>query len=205
MISMTTEQLIQKCIDNDHVAWNEFVRRYKGLVTRSVRSKLKKLNVRLPGGEFHDIVQEIFLSIWEKGKLAGVRDISCVEAWLVIMALNKTFNYCKSKTFRTERGACSLDEEINRDKPWLTLGAVLPSAKFDTEKNIESNELKEMLEKEISGLNPRQQLALKLNIYDGKTQKDIAQIMNIPENTVGTMIKRSKDKIREALEPYIKE
>ena len=202
---MTTEQLIQKCIDKDHVAWDEFVRRYRGVVTRSVRYKLKRLNVRLPESEYHDIVQEVFLLIWEKDKLTGIRDINCINAWLAMLSVNKTFNYCKNKKFRLERAACSLDEDINSDNPGLNLGSILPSEKLNTEDSIRYNEMKNILETEIAHLNYKQKLALKLNIYDGKKQKDIAEIMKAPESTVATWLSVAKNSLKEKLGQYLKE
>jgi RNA polymerase sigma-70 factor (ECF subfamily) len=202
---MTTDQLIKKCVDRDHAAWDEFIKRYRSLVIRGVRYKLRKLNVRLPREDYNDIVQEIFLFIWEKNKLSGIRDAACVRSWLAMLSVNMTSNYCGRKVFKLGKGAVSLDEELSAQRPGLTLASILPSAKFNTKKTIESNELKEVLEKEISKLNVRQQLALKLNIYDGRTQKDIAGIMNIPENTVASLIKRAKTKLGESMSRYLKE
>jgi RNA polymerase sigma factor (sigma-70 family) len=200
---MTTEELIQKCIKKDYTAWNEFVRRYRALVIRGVRYKLKKLNVNLPSNEFHDIVQEIFLHIWEKEKLSSVKDAACVRGWLAMISVNMTFNYCKNKRFRLERDAWSLDKDICSDRPGVTLGTILPSLKLDNGKTLESNELGGLIEKEISKLSPKQQLALKLNLYEGKTQKDVARIMNVPESAVAALIKRGKDRLREGLKGYL--
>ncbi|MFQ5952102.1 MAG: RNA polymerase sigma factor [Candidatus Omnitrophota bacterium] len=202
---MTTEQLIQKCVNKDRAAWDEFVRRYQGLVARGVRYKLKRMNVNLPKEEFHDIVQEIFLFIWEKERLSRVRNTACIRSWLAMVSVNRTYNYCKNKIFRLERDALSLDEDLYRDRPGVTLGSLLPSGKLNTGKMLESREIKEMLEKEIAKLGDRQQLAFKLNLYDGKTQKDIAKIMSIPENTVATLIRRAKNRLRENLKKNLKE
>ncbi|MGB2600303.1 MAG: sigma-70 family RNA polymerase sigma factor [Candidatus Omnitrophota bacterium] len=200
---MTTEQLIKRCIDKDHGAWGEFVKRYQGLVTRGVRYKLKKLNINLPNSEFRDIVQEIFLYIWEKDKLSGIRDVSCIRAWLAMISVNRTFNYCKSKTFRMERNARSLDEDLSEDKPGRTLKSILPSTKLDNSKSIESNEIRKALEKGISKLSHKQQLALKLSLYDGRTQKEISRIMNEPENTIASHIKRGKEYLRKGLSDFL--
>ncbi|MFC1548377.1 hypothetical protein ACFL5E_00285 [Candidatus Omnitrophota bacterium] len=60
---METKELLQKCIEKDHDAWDTFIRQYSNLVTRSVRYKLNKLNANVPKSEYHDIVQEIFLAL----------------------------------------------------------------------------------------------------------------------------------------------
>jgi RNA polymerase sigma-70 factor (ECF subfamily) len=202
MYPMTTEQLIKKCIERDCRAWDEFIRLYQGLVVKSVRYKLKKLNLNLPRSEFCDIVQEIFLYIWEKDKLSGVKDASCVEAWLAMVSVNRTFNYCKNKAFRRERNAISLDEELCPDNPGISLGSVLSSDKLSTMKSLESGEIREAVEREMSKLDHRQQLALKFNLYEGKTQKDIAEIMHVPENTVASLISRGKKRLKKGLSEF---
>ena len=199
---MTTEQLIKRCIKKDRGAWDEFIKRYQGLVARSVRYKLRRLNLNLPKGEFCDIVQEVFLFIWEKDKLVGINDTVCIRAWLAMVSVNRTFNYCKNKSFRLERDAYSLDEEISQDKPGITLGSILASDKLSTEKSLESREISRAIEREISKLNHKQQLALKLNLYEEKTQRDIAAIMNIPKNTVATLIRRAKNQLKESLRDF---
>jgi RNA polymerase sigma-70 factor (ECF subfamily) len=200
---MTTEELLQRCIGKDTAAWDEFIRRYESLVTRSVSYKLNKLGRHLPKNETRDIVQEIFLLIWEKGKLSGVKNTACLKSWLVIVSVNATSNYCRRHLFKTGNNTFSLDERPFPESPDITLGSLLPSAKLDTAKTLESNELGKILKKEISKLGYRKRLSLKLNIYDGKKQKDIAQIMNIPEGTVATLISRAKNQLRKNLKDIL--
>ena len=199
---MTAKELLRGCIDRDAAAWDEFVRRYGGLVTRSVRYKLNKLGRHLPKNETRDIVQEIFLSIWEKGKLSGVKNTVSLKSWLVIVSLNATSNYCRRHVFKAG-GTLSLDESPFPGSPDAKLGSMIPSPKFNTAKMLEENELKSILKKEISKLEYRKQLALKLNIYDGKKQKDVAQIMNIPEGTAATLISRAKSQLRRSLKDIL--
>jgi len=67
---------------------------------------------------------------------------------------------------------------------------------------MESKEIQEIVERELDKLSYKQQLALKLSIYNCLKQKDIAEIMYMPENTVATLIKRAKDQVREGIEKY---
>lgn len=199
---MNTGELIKRCIDRDHAAWNEFVKRYESLLIRSVRYKLKKFNLSMSQVEFRDIVQEIFLAIWEEGKLSGIRDVGCLKNWLVMLSINRTSNYCRDKVFRKTKKTLSFEKSLSADAPGITLGSIIPSDRFDPEKAAESAEIREALEAEIEKLNYKQQLALKLNIYDGRKHGDIADIMNIPENTVTTLIHRAKDRVRGEMEKY---
>jgi RNA polymerase sigma-70 factor (ECF subfamily) len=197
---MEIRNLLQRCVQKDREAWNEFVRQYQGLVTRSVLYKLKKLNFPSRKQEYRDIVQEIFTSIWEKDKLSKLKNPNCLKGWLAIVSLNFTVNYCQRKVFKKAKRTFSLENELANESPGFTLSSILSSEKLRTEKMIEANELKSMINAEISKLVPKQQLALKLSIFDGKTQKDISSIMNVPGGTVATLISRAKKQLRARLE-----
>ncbi|MBU1127717.1 MAG: sigma-70 family RNA polymerase sigma factor [Candidatus Omnitrophica bacterium] len=201
---MSTEELLKKCIERDYEAWNDFIERYKSLVTRSVRYKLKKISVKMkmPRDEFRDIVQEIFLTIWEKNELARVRDAASLEGWLVMVSLNRTSNYCRGRIYAKPKNMVSLEADLFAGKPGISLKSMIPSACFNTVDMVESRELSELLKSEIDSLDHKQQLALKLNVYEHRKQKDISKIMNIPENTVATLVSRAKNRVREKMEEY---
>lgn len=203
MVLMTTAELLKRCIAKDRGAWDEFTGRFTPLVKRSVSYKLNKLNLGYSRDQVEDIAQEVFLLIWEKDKLSSVRDTSSLKGWLAIVSLNITSNYCKKHIFSSGGRLLSLDEAKNFDSPGSTLSEVLSSEKLSTLKTLEANELKEIIDKELSLLPAKQQLALKFNIYDGEKQHDIARIMNVPAGTVATLIKRGKETLREKLKIHL--
>jgi len=201
---MNTEELIKRCIDRDHTAWDIFVKRYKGLIIRSVRYKLKKNNADMPYDEYRDIVQEIFLEIWEKNRLSRINDISSLEKWLIMYSLNRTSNYWRDH-LRRSKATVSLDKDISGSQPEFTLASILPCNKHRGDKAAEYGDIREILEKEFEKLNDRQKVVLKLNLYHRKKQKDIASIMNIPQNTVSTLIRRAKNQVREGVGKYLEQ
>ncbi|MGB2601843.1 MAG: sigma-70 family RNA polymerase sigma factor [Candidatus Omnitrophota bacterium] len=197
---METRDLLLKCAKKDRKAWDEFFRQYESLVTRTVRYKLKKLNFRASKEEYRDIVQEIFISIWEKDKLSKVKNAAALKGWLAIVSLNFTANYCSRKAFKSAKNTFSLNTKLSQEDTGFTLESIVPAEKFNTEKMVESNEIRELVNSEISKLGPKQQLALKLNILDGRTQKDISSIMAVPEGTVATLISRAKKQVKANLQ-----
>lgn len=200
---MTTDELVKKCKEKDTSAWDEFTRRYTHLVKRSVLYKLRKLGLSYSKDEALDIVQEVFLLIWEKDKLTLLKSPSSLKGWLAIVSINITSNYCRKYLFRSQRDILSLNAPRGPEPGSATLEDLLSSDKLNTERTLEANELKRVLNEELSRLPQKQELALKFNIYDGEKQSDIARIMNIPEGTVATLIKRGKDTLRERLKSYL--
>jgi RNA polymerase sigma-70 factor (ECF subfamily) len=199
---MSIEELLQKCLSRDASSYDEFIRRYQRLVTRSVNYKLAKLNVRLVRNELEDIVQEIFFSIWDQNKLTGLKDPECLDSYLVMLSINATSNYCRTRELRQAEKTLSLDSLLYPEDNSISLGDIIPSPSLGTERMLNDNEISVTLEKEISELEPMEQLALKLNIYDGKKQKEIATIMALPEGSVATLIYRAKNRLKEKLKDF---
>jgi len=195
---MEIEALLKKCIIRNRAAWEEFTRLYTGLIKRSVIYKVHNLGIFLSKTDISDIVQEIFLSIWEKNKLAKIKKAASLEGWLVMISINITSNYCRKNIFYKDKNTISLDASIEGAK--TTLNDIIPDNKTSVEEIIVSNELREVIDNEISRLKTREQLAVKFHLYDGEKQKDIAKIMNLPMSTVGTILSRAKKKIKRRLE-----
>ena len=92
---MSDEELVKRCSEGELAAWNEFVLRYEKLVAKIVRMKLYKMRVRSYRTFAEDITQEIFIMIWTGNKLKQIRDSTCLDSWLVMVAINKTLNFCR--------------------------------------------------------------------------------------------------------------
>lgn len=190
---MNNSTLLTKCKERDLAAWGLFVRRMSPLVKRSIFYKLRNLGLSRRKDIADDIHQEIFYTLWEKEKLKTVRDARALEGWIAIVSMNATSNWCKKNIFRQESSCVSFEKVLFRGQENIKLGDILSSEKFDTAEKLKNNEIRRLLEKEIELLPRQQKLALKFNLHDGLKHREIANIMNVPINTVSTLIKRSKD------------
>jgi len=199
---MDTGELIKKCVAKNPEAWREFIERYEDIVARSVRNKLSKLGAKFPRDEFHDIVQEIFLMIWENNRLAGLRDIRVLKNWLIMVALNKTSNYCRRRANTKPPGTVSFDEHVNSEGMLVSPESVIPNGEPDAGDIFESRELRAVVKKATDSLDHRQQLAFKLYVYERLRLKDIAAIMNIPANTAATLVRRARIEVRKKIDKY---
>jgi RNA polymerase sigma-70 factor (ECF subfamily) len=198
--TMETRELLKKCVKKDKKAWDIFIKRYGYIVEKSVRYKLKALNIRSSREEYRDIVQEVFLIIWDKNRLLAVKNAETLKGWLAIVSINITSNYCRKEIFKKAENTLSLDEDLSPAGTGCTLHSVIMDKKSDVFRETESEEFRGLIEREISKLEYRQQLAIKFQLYDGKTQRDISEIMNIPEGTAATLLKRAKSRLRKRLE-----
>ena len=178
-----THDLIGRCIKREEKAWIEFIDRFSGLVHYSASRRLKRDGFRFNEQDIQDIVQNVFVNIWEKSELAEVRERNKIQAWLSIVGQTSALNFMRKKKERL------LSEE-----------ELFKVENIVSDKGAECRaELIEELENAVEGFPPREKIVLKLNIIHGKTHKEIADFMNIPINTVSTIISRRKKVLKKAL------
>lgn len=204
---MDERKLIERCLARDHQAWNEFTKLYYRLVLKCVRYKLKNTFRAYSRSLAEDITQEVFMNLWETDKLSDVRDLASIKGWLAVVSINFTTSALRRKKYDNERKTLSLDGLLDAEKNFSTLYDISkehcsPMLSFTSppqETHSEENDLLVIIKREISKLVPKQALALKLNLLQGLAQKDIAELMKIPENTVATLIRRGKYRLSKRL------
>lgn len=188
---MSREELIELCIKKDRQAWDEFIRTYQGLVRKAV---YYRLNEALRN-DVDDIVQEVFLMLWKDDKLSKIRDVSRLQGWLVVVTFNLTVSYGRLP-YKRWRMTRSIHEKLSDGEP-KTIEDAVTSSQPDPARSAELKEAMSYIQDGITNLNTKERRALRLNVYDGKTQRDISRIMNIPANTVASLVWRAKIKVRD--------
>lgn len=127
--------------------------------------------------ESEDIVQDVFLSLHTSPKTFN--DDEHLKAWLLRVTINKCKNLRRS--FRFSR-TCSIDE--------------LEQSEAIYEISTEGRELR----RQISELPRKYAEVIFLYYYEGYSIKEIAEILEKNENTVGSLLKRGREKLRAELE-----
>ena len=190
---MSTEELVERCIRKDESAWEEFVRQYQGLVRKAVYYRLNNVLIN----DVDDIVQEVFMTLWKDDKLLKLRDTSRLKGWLAIVTINLAASYSGLPRKRCKMTR-SIHEKLSYDKS-VTLEDTITSSQPDPARSAEIKETISCVEEGIGTLKAKERRALKLNIYDGQTQEEISEIMNIPANTAASLIRRAKIKVQECV------
>jgi RNA polymerase sigma-70 factor, ECF subfamily len=181
-----TSDLIGRCIKREEKAWSEFIDKFSGLLYYSAKERLKRSGFDFREQDVQDIVQDVFIDIWEKSRLTGVRDRHKIKAWLSIVGQTRALNFMRKRKERL------LGEE-----------ELFKVENIVSDKGGEYRaELVEELEKAMEGFPPREKIILKLSILHGKMHKEIASFMNMPINTVSTIIARRKEFLRKTLSKH---
>lgn len=182
-----TQRLIGRCIQKEERAWQEFIEHFSGLLYYSARERLKRDGIRFVQEDLDDIVQGVFLEMWEKNRLQEVRDRERINAWLSIVAQSRALNYIRQKK-----------ERLLSQKEFYKIDNIVSDAGSYVDER-----LLDKLERIVQNFDAREKLILKLNIIYGKKHKEIAEFMNIPINTVSTIIARKKNFLRERLKDFV--
>ena len=99
-----------------------------------------------------------------------------------MVAANCALNYCRNKRDGLLRKEFSLEK--------------VHSADCGADEAIDQQKLHNILERIFSYLPVRERIILKLNYLYDKTHLDIGKLLKMPTNTVSSIIKRTKEKLR---------
>jgi RNA polymerase sigma-70 factor (ECF subfamily) len=174
--------LIAACQSGDWSGYGQLVERYRRLVWAAVDAVLDDPS------QVEDVVQEVFVRVYEKLHLFGFR--SSFSSWLWKLARNHALHQ-RRKIQR--RPWFSLQAKAAGEGPqWQPAGAGSPQADYinAARENVVGTMLRELPEEYRSVLN--------LYYLGDKTYEDIAALTGLPLNTVRTRLRRAKQRLAEA-------
>ena len=170
-------ELVRRVLSGDVQQYRTIVERHQG---RILFMGLKFLH-RLEDAE--DFTQEVFLRAFEKLSLYSGK--GPFAAWLYRLAYHVAVN--------THHGARqTFLEEIDEQ----SLPGNLPSA----EDALASRESTESVGRALKGLPARYSLVVRMHYFDGLSYPEIADILDVPVNTIKSYIFRAKEVIRSRLD-----
>lgn len=186
MRDLSNASLVTGCIKGSRIAWNKFVERFCPLIFWAIKNRLNKSGYPFNQQDIEDIFQDVFVLLCDRRKLKQIKNRENISAWLAIVAANCTNSYIRNKRIDTPFSKEPLTEKI---------GALDCPA----DEVIEREQLNNTIAKLLSYLSARELIILKLNYFYEKTHQEIARLLKMPPNTVSSIIKRTKEKLKEEL------
>lgn len=174
----TDEQLIVQVRENDKEKYAEIIRRYQIKLTHYLRKFIRNHD------ELEDVLQEIFIRTYRN--LFAFDIDKKFSPWIYRIAHNQAINHIK----KNKKGSISLDEY-----EWEIV-----DEKMDLKKTIDNSLAKTKIEKGLSTLKIKYREPLILYFFEQKSYEEISDILHIPISTVGTLISRGKNALKEFLE-----
>jgi RNA polymerase sigma-70 factor (ECF subfamily) len=169
---------ITRAQQGDRGAFTELVRRHRGGIVSLVYRLCGDMNLS------EDVAQETFIRAWRH--LPGYRPRSAFRNWLYRIATNLAFD-----ALRRYRETVDIQE--------VSLAAPDPAP----EAKLEARERGEQVRRAVLALPPASRAALVLREYEGLSYREIAEALDIPVGTVMSRLSFARERLRQALAPYL--
>ena len=173
--------LINRLRRGEEAAYEMLFNEYYQVLTMFANKYLNDLDAS------KEIVQDLFVSLYEKREQLDIN--SSLKSYLFRSTHNRCINlinaqkirhkYAEYASYTMDPGDTSLEHEVNK------------------------TELEHLLYKAIGELPPKCQSIFKMNRFEGLTNGEIAEKLNLSKRTVETQISKALRILRVKMEPYI--
>lgn len=172
--------ILERCLANQGSAWEDFVDRFSPLMLHVVQYTAHSRGLRLRADERDDILAEIFLEVLrnDRAVLRRFREQSSLSTYLAVI------------------GRRVAVRELLKSKP---LQAAPSNALPRQERQAERTDLEE-LERLISRLDEAESKAVRMFHLEGKTYEEVGKATGVQKNSVGPLLSRAREKMREQAE-----
>ncbi|MEZ6134376.1 MAG: sigma-70 family RNA polymerase sigma factor [Pirellulaceae bacterium] len=178
VLSDLDRSLLDRCLQGADGAWENFVDRYIALITHVVNSTGKLRLGNIPDQWRDDIVAEVLLALVENdfAVLRRFRGQSSLGTYLVVVARRVAVRKLSKMKFRPKH--LSVDQAS---------GAAAPQFHLDDSEEVYAL-LGQMPESEAT--------AIRMFHLEHRTYSDIGQHIGLPENSVGPLLSKARDRMR---------
>ncbi|SKB38992.1 RNA polymerase sigma-70 factor, ECF subfamily [Sphingobacterium nematocida] len=137
-----------------------------------------------------EVLQDTFVKIWTHGYQFD-REKGRLYTWMLNIARNAGIDYIKSKRIRNDQKNQSLQDIVNSEEK-------LSFAETDLEEQLGHIGINSVIDK----LKPDWRILIKMAYYEGYTQQEIAEELQIPLGTVKTRVRAALMQLKFVLKEY---
>jgi RNA polymerase sigma-70 factor (ECF subfamily) len=176
--------LLQRCLQKESGSWNDFVDRFLGLIYHTIHYTSHLRSSPLTPEEVEDIAQEILLEVVanDYGVLRQFRGESSLASYLTVIARRICVRALVRRAAERAAQKKLVAERVDPED-------VPPSARAGLE-SLE--EVARLLRK----LPSREREVVRLFYLEGRTYEEISTELNIPVNSIGSVLARARKKLR---------
>jgi RNA polymerase sigma factor (sigma-70 family) len=186
---MQSESLVARARERDNIALGKLVQLwYKRIYNFSYKYFFD-----------HDLAMEVtqktFISMHRS--IQGLQDVTRFKSWLYTIAVN----FCREELRRKKSNrAVSLEDmrpgEESTSQSWETSGG----RRENPERQLRQSELSDLLQNCLLELNEEQRVVVIMKEYEGLKFREIAEALNVSENTVKSRMYYGLDGLKKILE-----
>jgi RNA polymerase sigma factor (sigma-70 family) len=139
-----------------------------------------------------EVSQQTFIAMYQK--LGGLRDTSKFKSWLYTLLVN----FCRMQQRQNgKQGGNPLNGHVTAKQESEIVS--IPSSAYDPEALMIQNELADAVQKALLQLSSEQREVLILKEYEGLKFREIAEALNISENTAKSRLYYALNHLRKYL------
>ena len=174
--------LLQRCLQHDPGAWNDFVDRFLGLIYHVIHYTSHLRSTPLTPEEVEDIAQEVLLQVVanDYAVLKQFRGRSSLATYLTVIARR----ICVHQLAKLAPTKKPLPAELKRaeddDHPRARVGL----------------ERQEEVLKLLRRLPSKEREVVRLFYLEGRSYEEISAALNMPVNTIGPVLSRAKKRLK---------
>ena len=187
-LSDVDRQLLQRCLDRESRAWENFVDRFLGLVVHVVHRTTTGRGLSIDEATRDDFVAEVFLVLvrHDFAVLRRFRRQCSLATYLTVIARRVVVR--KIHELTREHTTPSSSENIE------SLANANGHASV-TNDDIQRIENVEVIENLMTRLDDRDANVVRMFHLEGKTYHEISQAVGLNENTIGPLLNRARQKM----------
>lgn len=174
---LAEEALVTLLKQSDQQAFAEIYRRYGGKLAGFAASKLYNLE------DARDILQDIFVKLWEGRE--GLNITSNLQSYLFAIVRHRIID--------------KIRKNVTREEYALAVQSLAVYFEADVDKQIELKDLKNTIERSLDELSPRVREVYKLSRDEGLSNREIAEKLNVSEQTVKNQLSSALKHLRQTL------
>ena len=182
-LSEIDRTLLERCLARSPRAWEDFVDRYMGLVVHVTNHTAQARSIRLTPEDREDLCGDVFLAIIKDdfAALRHFRGLSSLATYLTVVARRVVVRQLIKKKGQS-RLATGVAPLVEPSVP------VVDGSLF-----ADREEVARMMDQ----LDSSEAQLVRLFHLEGKSYQEISATIGMPENSVGPLLSRARQKLRE--------
>lgn len=174
---LTDEQLVAQLKKGDEQAFAEIYHRYAGSLAGFAASKLYSLE------DARDLLHDMFVKLWEGREQLYIT--SNLQSYLYAVIRHRIID--------------KIRKNITREEYASIARSLIATDQQGVDKQLEGKELEQTIEKSLDQLSPRVKEIYKLSRQQGLSNHEIAQRLNLSEQTVKNQLSAALKHLRKSL------
>ncbi|MFO0948253.1 MAG: sigma-70 family RNA polymerase sigma factor [Planctomycetota bacterium] len=176
-------RLIRRCLNHEPEAWREFVDRFIGVIYHAISHSAHMRSVVLDADEVEDIAADVMTQLVQSNFkiLRHFRGKSSLATYLTVISRRIVVNrLARRQAIERIKASRISSYEIQ---------ALPPELRIETEDEVQ---------RLLGGLEGRDAELIRSFYLENKSYREISEDMGIPENSVGPLLSRLRDRLRKS-------